>query len=167
MDSFRLGLMTQLSVGDKAPDFTAESTAGTLALSELCRAAEVGVIVFFYPKAMTPGCTREACDFRDSIASLTSAGYTVVGVSADSIPVLQRFAEKESLNFPLICDENREILQSWGAWGQKKNYGKTYEGIIRSTVVVDKNACVTLAQYGIKATGHVARLRKALGLDAD
>lgn len=157
--------MTRLEPGMIAPDFTADSTRGTITLSDLATDSTRGVIVYFYPKASTPGCTKEACDFRDSLSSLASSGYAVVGVSADSIAALERFADKESLSFPLISDPDHEILQAWGAWGDKKNYGKTYVGIIRSTVVIDPDRVVRLAQYNVKATGHVARLRRNLELD--
>lgn len=157
--------MTQLGEGMMAPDFTAESTHGTITLSELLTQAQAGVIVYFYPKALTPGCTTEACDFRDSWNSFQSAGYTVLGVSADPLPLLERFAAKESLNFPLVCDPEHEILRAWGAWGEKKNYGRVYEGIIRSTFVVAPNGRVRLAKYNVKANGHVARVCKELGLD--
>ncbi|MST64403.1 peroxiredoxin [Schaalia hyovaginalis] len=157
--------MAQLSEGAQAPDFMAESTRGTITLSELLAQADEGVVVYFYPKASTPGCTAEACDFRDSLNSFKGAGYTVVGVSADPMPALELFAEKQSLNFPLVSDPEHEILLAWGAWGEKKNYGKVYEGIIRSTVVVGGDGLVRLAKYNVKATGHVARIRKELGLD--
>lgn len=158
--------MAQLSEGAQAPDFTAESTQGTITLSGLLAQAVEGVVVYFYPKASTPGCTTEACDFRDSLNSLKGSGYAVIGVSADPMPALERFAEKQSLNFPLVSDPEHEILLAWGAWGEKKNYGRVYEGIIRSTVVVGRDGLVRLAKYNVKATGHVARLRKELGLDA-
>ncbi|WP_022868325.1 thioredoxin-dependent thiol peroxidase [Schaalia vaccimaxillae] len=157
--------MTQLTTGTPAPSFTADSTSGSLSLADLLDKSQKGVVVYFYPKASTPGCTKEACDFRDSLNSLRSAGYEVVGVSADSKSVLEKFADKESLNFPLVSDPDHEILQEWGAWGEKKNYGRTYVGIIRSTVVVAKDGTVELAQYNVKATGHVARLRRDLGID--
>ena len=157
--------MNVLETGCKAPDFTAETTQGTLSLSDLLASSKRGVIIYFYPKASTPGCTKQACDFRDSLASLTGSGYSVIGVSADSMAALERFTEKQSLTFPLASDPDHEILEAYGAWGEKKNYGRTYVGIIRSTVVVASDGRVTLAQYNVKATGHVARLRKALGLD--
>mgnify|MGYP000845803394 FL=1 len=157
--------MSALEIGCKAPDFTAETTQGTLSLSDLLAASSRGVVVYFYPKASTPGCTKEACDFRDSLASLQGAGYSVIGVSADSMAALERFTEKQSLTFPLASDPEHEILEAYGAWGEKKNYGRTYVGIIRSTVVVNPDGTVALAQYNVKATGHVARLRKALGID--
>ena len=161
----RLALMNALETGCKAPDFTAETTQGTLSLSDLLASSKRGVIIYFYPKASTPGCTKQACDFRDSLASLTGSGYSVIGVSADSMAALERFTEKQSLTFPLASDPDHEILEAYGAWGEKKNYGRTYVGIIRSTVVVNPDGTVALAQYNVKATGHVARLRKALGID--
>ena len=161
----RLALMNALETGCKAPDFTAETTQGTLSLSDLLASSKRGVIIYFFPKASTPGCTKQACDFRDSLASLTGSGYSVIGVSADSMAALERFTEKQSLTFPLASDPDHEILQAYGAWGEKKNYGRTYVGIIRSTVVVDPDGTVALAQYNVKATGHVGRLRKTLGID--
>ena len=157
--------MNALETGCKAPDFTAETTQGTLSLSDLLASSKRGVIIYFFPKASTPGCTKQACDFRDSLASLTGSGYSVIGVSADSMAALERFTEKQSLTFPLASDPDHEILQAYGAWGEKKNYGRTYVGIIRSTVVVDPDGTVALAQYNVKATGHVGRLRKTLGID--
>ncbi|SPT54887.1 peroxiredoxin [Schaalia odontolytica] len=157
--------MNALETGCKAPDFTAETTQGTLSLSDLLASSKRGVIIYFYPKASTPGCTKQACDFRDSLASLTGSGYSVIGVSADSMAALERFTEKQSLTFPLASDPDHEILQAYGAWGEKKNYGRTYVGIIRSTVVVDPDGTVAMAQYNVKATGHVGRLRKTLGID--
>lgn len=157
--------MPRLAVGDTAPNFQLETTQGPLSLDELRAQAHAGVVVYFYPRAMTPGCTKEACDFRDSLNSLRAAGYIVLGVSADSMDKLEKFTQKEGLNFPLASDPNHEVMKAWGAWGEKKNYGKTVIGSIRSTVVVSPGGSVVLAQYGVKATGHVARLRKALGID--
>ena len=157
--------MSALEIGCKAPEFTAETTQGILSLSDLLAASSRGVVVYFYPKASTPGCTKEACDFRDSLASLQGAGYSVIGVSADSMAALERFSKKQSLTFPLASDPEHHVLEAYGAWGDKKNYGRTYVGIIRSTIVVTPDGRVALAQYNVKATGHVARLRKALGLD--
>ncbi|MEN5075230.1 peroxiredoxin [Isoptericola cucumis] len=168
--------MTRLAVGDTAPDLTLDAvlpdpagtgtTTGTFSLAdELAVAGRQGVVVYFYPAAMTPGCTTEACDFRDSLASLQGAGYAVVGVSPDDTAKLATFAERDALTFPLAADPEHAALEAWGAWGEKKNYGKTYVGVIRSTVVVGPDGKVTVAQYNVKATGHVARLRKTLGLD--
>jgi peroxiredoxin Q/BCP len=123
------------------------------------------VVVYFYPAAATPGCTTEACDFRDNLASLGAAGYRVLGISPDPVRKLAAFSEQESLTFPLLSDEDHAVAEAYGAWGEKKNYGKTYEGLIRSTVVVDAEGRVALAQYNVRATGHVAKLRRDLGID--
>lgn len=155
----------RLQVGQIAPNFTIETTRGTTCLDDLVKEASRGVIVYFYPKAGTPGCTKEACDFRDNLNSFKSAGYTVVGISADKMSSLERFQDKQQLNFLLGSDPDHQIMTAWGVWGPKKNYGKVFVGIIRSTFVVGKDQKIVLAQYNVKATGHVARLRKALGLD--
>src|SRR4029078_4999053 len=120
------------------------------------------VIVYFYPAAMTPGCTKEACDFRDSLASLNSAGITVLASSPAQPAKLARFRDKEGLTFPLLSDPDHAVLEAYGAWGEKKLYGKTTVGVIRSTFVVDANGAIEKALYGVKATGHVARLRAAV-----
>ena len=152
--------MPRLTVGDLAPDFTLPTAdGGSVTLSEL---RGQHVIVYFYPAAMTPGCTTQACDFRDNLASLQAAGYAVVGVSPDDLPALAKFVEAEHLTFPLASDPDRSVLEAWGAWGEKKLYGKTVTGVIRSTVVLDPEGRVQLAQYNVKATGHVAKLRKDL-----
>lgn len=155
----------KLEVGQVAPAFKLETTNGPVTLEELVGQAQEGVIVYFYPKAGTPGCTKEACDFRDNLNSLKSAGYTVIGISADSLATLEKFQRKQQLNFLLGSDPDHAVMTEWGVWGTKKNYGKTFLGIIRSTFVVGKDGKLVLAQYNVKATGHVARLRKALGLD--
>lgn len=153
----------RLAVGDRAPDFTLPTAGGgTFTLSD--HRGE-HVIVYFYPAAMTPGCTTQACDFRDNLASLQAAGYTVVGVSPDSPQKLEEFVEKEALTFPLAGDQDRAVMTAWGAYGEKKNYGKVVQGTIRSTVVVGPDGEVEHAAYGVKATGHVARLRTDLGVD--
>lgn len=161
--------MPQLAVGDTAPDFTLPDAAGAdVSLTTLRRSAEHGVVVYFYPRASTPGCTKEACDFRDSLAAWAAAGYAVVGISPDSPRALANFARKQSLPFPLLSDPEHRVMEEWGAWGEKKNYGRTYTGVIRSTVVVDSDGSdgtVRLARYNVRATGHVARLRKELGID--
>lgn len=154
--------MAILIPGDVAPDFTAPTDTGTFSLSEH-RGEKV--ILYFYPQAMTPGCTTQACDFRDSLSSLKSAGYTVVGISSDSPETLAEFREKEGLTFDLVSDEDREIQNAYGAWGNKSLYGRLVNGSIRSTIVVDEEGFVDLAQYNVKATGHVGRLRRALELD--
>ncbi len=155
----------RLEVGQEAPSFTIETTEGEVTLAQLVEAAEKGVIVYFYPKAMTPGCTKEACDFRDNLNSLKGAGYSVIGISADKMTSLQKFKDKDSLNFPLGTDPDHSIMKQWGTYGSKMNYGKVFQGIIRSTFVVGKDGKIEVAQYNVKATGHVARLRKTLGLD--
>jgi peroxiredoxin Q/BCP len=152
----------QLSAGDHAPDFTLTDAFGNLvSLSEL---GGEKVVVYFYPAAATPGCTTQACDFRDNLESLAAAGYRVLGVSPDPQDKLRAFVEQEHLTFPLLSDQDHAVAEAWGAWGEKKNYGKTYEGLIRSTVVVDEAGKVALAQYNVKATGHVAKLRRDLGV---
>ncbi|WP_084074942.1 thioredoxin-dependent thiol peroxidase [Demequina sp. NBRC 110052] len=152
----------RLSKGDAAPDFTAATDEGSFTLSDH---QGKKVILYFYPAAMTPGCTTQACDFRDSLDALNAAGYTVVGISKDSPAKLAEFREKEGLTFTLVSDEDRAVQDAYGAWGLKKLYGKEVEGSIRSTVVVNEDGTVALAQYNVKATGHVAKLRRDLGID--
>ena len=123
------------------------------------------VIVYFYPNAGTPGCTKQACDFSDSLDALQGAGYTVLGISPDSPSRLATFRERDHLTIPLLADEDRSVMNAWGAYGEKKLYGKTVEGVIRSTVVVDEAGQVSHAFYNVKATGHVAKLRRDLGLE--
>ncbi len=155
--------MTRLSPGDPAPDFTLPTDDGsTVSLADL-RGHQV--IVYFYPAAMTPGCTTQACDFTDSFASLQSAGYDVLGISPDSPAKLAKFRARDSLSITLLSDADRSVMKAYAAFGEKKLYGKTVEGVIRSTFVVDENGTVALAQYNVKATGHVAKLRRDLGLD--
>ena len=120
------------------------------------------VVLFAYPQAMTPGCTREACDFRDSEAALTAAGYAVLGISPDEVEKLERFAARDELGYPLLSDPSHETLAAYGAWGPKQNYGRWYEGVIRSTFVIDAAGRIEHALYNVKATGHVARVRKLL-----
>ncbi|MCL3776751.1 MULTISPECIES: peroxiredoxin [unclassified Actinomyces] len=157
--------MPRLAVGDTAPDFTLTDASGAkVRLAALREAADRGVVVYFYPRASTPGCTKEACDFRDSLASWRDAGYEVVGVSPDPQAALARFAENESLPFPLLSDPDHAVMEAWGAWGAKKSYGRVLTGVIRSTVVVDRSGTVTLARYNVKATGHVERLRSELAV---
>jgi peroxiredoxin Q/BCP len=153
----------RLVIGDKAPAFTLKDSSG----QDVSLSPDNGrhTIVYFYPAASTPGCTKEACDFRDSLSSLQSAGYDVVGISPDPVEKLAKFAAKEELTFPLLADEDHAVAEAYGAWGEKKNYGKTYEGLIRSTIVVDPDGQVLLAQYNVRATGHVAKLRRDLKLD--
>jgi len=153
----------RLSTGDRAPEFNLSDAAGnSVALADY-RGQKV--IVYFYPAASTPGCTKQACDFRDSLASLQASGYQVLGVSPDKVSKLEKFVANEELNFPLLSDEDHAVAEAYGAWGEKKNYGRVYEGLIRSTIVVDEEGTVSLAQYNVRATGHVAKLRRDLGLD--
>ncbi len=154
--------MPRLAPGDPAPDFTLPTADGsTVTLSDL-RGRHV--VVYFYPRASTPGCTTQACDFRDSLESLEQAGYTVLGVSPDKPGALTDFAREQGLTFPLLSDPEHRVLEEWGAWGEKTLYGKKNVGVIRSTVVVGPDGKVTLAKYNVKATGHVASLRKALAV---
>lgn len=154
--------MPRLEIGSTPPDFTLPSADGaTVTLSHL---RGQPVIVYFYPAAMTPGCTTQACDFRDNLGVLTAAGYTVLGISPDPVEVLAEFARRDALTFTLLADPDKQVLTAWGAWGEKKLYGKVVTGVIRSTVVLDADGVVTLARYNVKATGHVASLRKALGV---
>ncbi|HEY5515689.1 MAG TPA: thioredoxin-dependent thiol peroxidase [Pengzhenrongella sp.] len=156
-------MTSHLTPGDTAPDFTLPTAdGGSLTLSDL---RGQHVIVYFYPAAMTPGCTTQACDFRDSLAALQGGGYSVVGVSPDPVGKLATFVKRDDLTFPLVSDVDKHVLTAWGAYGEKKLYGKTVTGVIRSTVVVDPDGKVELAQYDVKASGHVAKLRRELGLD--
>jgi peroxiredoxin Q/BCP len=155
---------SKLTEGQTAPDFTLPDAAGTpVSLSDY---RGKHLVVFFYPAAMTPGCTKEACDFRDSLAPLQAAGYEVVGISPDKPEKQTKFIDTYGLTYPLLCDVDRSVMTAWGAYGQKKLYGKTVTGVIRSTVVVAPDGTVELARYNVKATGHVASLTKALGLAA-
>ena len=156
-------MSNRLAPGDTAPDFTLTSDTGEeISLSGL-RGRKV--IVYFYPAAMTPGCTKQACDFTDSLDSLRGAGYEVLGVSKDKPAKLAKFRERDSLTLTLLSDESLETHRAWGAYGEKKLYGKLVNGVIRSTFVVDEEGKVEVAQYNVKATGHVAKLRRDLGLD--
>jgi len=153
---------TRLAPGDTAPDFTlADADGNDVTLSSL---RGQRVVIYFYPAAMTPGCTKEACDFRDSWQSLAAAGITVLGISPDSPAKLRKFRERDSLNFPLLSDEDRKVLEAYGAYGEKMLYGRKSVGVIRSTFVVGADGKIEHAYYAVKATGHVARLRKDLGI---
>ena len=153
----------RLAAGDPAPDFTlADDTGAEVALSGL-RGRKV--VVYFYPAAMTPGCTKQACDFSESLDSLKGSGYEVLGISPDKPEKLAKFREKESLTLTLLSDPDKAVMESYAAFGEKTMYGKTVRGVIRSTFVVDEEGKIELAQYNVKATGHVAKLRRDLGLD--
>ena len=153
----------RLQPGDVAPAFTLPDADG----NQVSLADHKGrkVVVYFYPAAMTQGCTKQACDFRDNLSSLKSAGYQVLGISPDSPEKLAKFRERDAVNFPLLSDPAKATLDAYGAWGEKTMYGKTVTGVLRSTFVLDEDGRVEKAQYNVKATGHVAKLRRDLGLD--
>lgn len=154
----------RLSTGDLAPSFTLSDQSGNaLSLSDY---SGEKVIVYFYPAAMTPGCTKQACDFRDNLASLQAAGFRVVGVSKDSPEKLAKFAERDALSFPLVSDADLSVHKAYGAYGAKNSYGRLLTGTLRSTIVVDETGTVQLGLYNVKATGHVGMLRRKLGIDA-
>jgi peroxiredoxin Q/BCP len=153
----------RLAPGDMAPDFTLPTSDGSdLTLSSL-RGKKV--ILYAYPAAMTPGCTTQACDFRDSLASLKGAGYQVIGISPDKPAKLAQFVERDAITFPLVSNPDKDVLEAYGAYGEKQLYGKTVTGVIRSTFVIDEEGRIEHAFYNVKATGHVAKLRRDLGLD--
>ncbi|KAA0083262.1 thioredoxin-dependent thiol peroxidase [Mycolicibacterium sp. P9-64] len=152
----------RLAVGDTAPAFSLSDADGnTVKLSDYKGRK---VIVYFYPAASTPGCTKQACDFRDSLAQLNDGGLDVIGISPDKPAKLAKFRDTEELTFPLLSDPDREVLTAWGAFGEKSMYGKTVQGVIRSTFVVDEKGKIEVAQYNVKATGHVAKLRRDISV---
>ena len=151
----------RLQPGDPAPEFSLPSDTGeTVSLSDL---RGQRVIVYFYPAAMTPGCTKQACDFSDSLDRLKAEGYTVVGISPDTPEKLASFRQRERLGIVLLSDVDKDVLTTWGAYGEKKLYGKLVHVVIRSTFVFDPDGVLEYAAYNVKATGHVAKLRKDLG----
>jgi peroxiredoxin Q/BCP len=156
-------MTTRLAPGDTAPAFKLSDADGKPVSLKDFRGRKV--VVYFYPAAMTPGCTTQACDFRDSLDSLQAAGYAVVGISPDKPEKLAKFRERDAVTFPLLSDPDRETLQAYGAFGEKTMYGKKVTGVIRSTFVVDEKGKIELAQYNVRATGHVAKLRRDLGVD--
>ena len=153
-----------LEPGNAAPDFTLlDQDERPVSLRDL---RGRGVVLFFYPEAMTPGCTTEACDFRDSLAPLRAAGYTVLGISPDLPEKLRRFRDRDGLTFDLLSDPDHAVHDAYGTWGEKKNSGKVYEGVIRSTFVIGADGVIEHALYNVKATGHVGRVRALVGVDA-
>lgn len=156
--------MTRLAPGDRAPDFTLPDADGNPVSLGDYRGRKV--VVYFYPAAMTPGCTKQACDFRDSLSALNAAGYAVLGISPDKPEKLAKFRERDAVTFPLLSDADKSVLTAYGAFGEKTMYGKTVTGVIRSTFVVDEACKIELAQYNVRATGHVAKLIKDLGIAA-
>ena len=154
--------MPRLEVGDPAPPFSLPAADGSVV--SLADYKGQRVVVYFYPAAMTPGCTTQACDFRDSMDALRAGGVAVLGVSPDAPAKLAEFVKRESLTFPLLSDPGHAVLEEYGAWGEKNLYGRTMIGVIRSTVVIDAEGTIELAKYNVKATGHVAALRKTLGV---
>ena len=154
----------QLSPGDKAPAFTLTDDHGdTVKLSDYKGRT---VILYAYPAAMTPGCTKQACDFRDNLAVLQDAGYAILGISPDKPEKLARFRENDALTFPLLSDPDKAVLTAYGAFGEKKLYGKVVTGVIRSTFVISPTGLIEHAFYNVKATGHVAKLMRDLGIAA-
>jgi peroxiredoxin Q/BCP len=153
---------TRLAPGDKAPSFSLPDADGNKV--SLADFKGRKVIVYFYPAASTPGCTKQACDFRDSLAELNDAGLDVIGISPDKPEKLAKFRDAEKLTFPLLSDPDRKVLTAYGAYGEKQMYGRTVRGVIRSSFVVDEKGTIRVAQYNVKATGHVAKLRRDLSV---
>lgn len=152
----------RLSKGDTAPDFTLpDSDGNSVSLSDY-RGRKV--IVYFYPAAFTPGCTKQACDFQDNLSGINESGIEVLGISPDKPERLAKFRVAEEITYPLLSDPDKTTLAEWGAYGEKKLYGKVVQGVIRSTFLVDENGTIEAALYNVKATGHVAKLRRDLAI---
>lgn len=155
-------MTTRLEPGDAAPDFSLTDDHGnTVSLSDFAGST---LVLYAYPKSMTPGCTTQACDFRDSLDALHAAGVKVVGISPDQPDKLARFRERDAITFPLVSDPDHAVLEAYGAWGEKNLYGKVHVGVIRSTFVINGDGRIDRAMYNVKATGHVAKLRGELGV---
>jgi peroxiredoxin Q/BCP len=154
--------LKRLEIGDKAPDFTLQNHDGNKVKLSSFKGQKV--IVYFFPAALTPGCTKEATDFNDNLKDLTKAGYLVLGVSPDNAEKMAKFQKAHKLKFALLADEDLKVHKSYGAFGTKSMYGRTYEGVLRSTFVVDEKGKIELALYNVKATGHVDSLRKQLDI---
>lgn len=152
----------RLAEGQPAPDFSLQDADGNTVTLSGFRGRSV--VVYFYPAASTPGCTKQACDFRDSLATLNGAGFDVLGISPDKPAKLAKFRDAEGLTFPLLSDVDKSVMTAWGAFGEKQNYGRTVQGVIRSTFIVNPDGTIGKALYNVKATGHVERLRKELGV---
>lgn len=155
-------MTVRLQPGDPAPDFTLTDDRGEQVSLASLRGRKV--ILYAYPAAMTPGCTKQACDFTESLDALRAAGYEVVGMSPDTPEKLARFRERDGLHIVLVSDPSREVLSAYGAFGEKTMYGKTVTGVLRSTFVLDEEGTIQLAQYNVRASGHVAKLRRELNL---
>ncbi|GAA4480063.1 thioredoxin-dependent thiol peroxidase [Microbacterium panaciterrae] len=155
-------MTTRLAPGDTAPEFALEDADGVRTTLDDYRGKNV--VVYFYPKAATPGCTTEACDFRDNLSSLAASGYAVIGISPDEVADIRSFSDAEGLTFPLLADTDTATARAWGVWGEKTVGDRTFDGVIRSTFVLDGDGVVQRAEYGVEATGHVARLRAELGV---
>ena len=155
-------MTTRLAPGDTAPAFSLDDADGARVSLEDYRGRNV--VVYFYPKAATPGCTTEACDFRDSLSSLAAAGYSVIGISPDEVADIRANSDAEGLTFPLLADTDAAVARAWGVWGEKTVGDRTFDGVVRSTFVLDGDGVVQRAEYGVDATGHVARLREELGV---
>jgi peroxiredoxin Q/BCP len=153
----------KLEAGQTAPDFTLLDHAGTPV--SLADYKGKKVILYFYPAASTPGCTKEACDFNDALNPFEKHGYTVIGISPDEPAKLAKFKQNQGLNFPLLSDPDKKTHQTYGAFGEKSLYGRLYKGVLRSTFVLDEQGVIQLALYNVKATGHVTSLRKRLAID--
>lgn len=151
----------KLSVGDAAPDFTlASDTQGDVSLADL---KGQKFVLYFYPKDMTPGCTKQACDFRDNLDTFAERGYAIYGVSPDPVERHAKFREKHDLNFPLLADTDHSVAEAYGVWREKTNYGRTYEGLVRSTFFIDADGTIEAIHDNVRATGHVGRLVRDLG----
>ena len=158
---------TMLEAGHKAPSFKARIQDGTEVSLENILSEGSGLVLFFYPKDSTPGCTREACDFRDAYEIFRSAGYRVMGVSKDSAKSHVRFSENNQLQFDLIVDEDLKVQEAYGVWREKTNYGKTYMGTVRSTFVIDSEGIISIAKYNVRAAGHVERVATEMGITVE
>lgn len=154
--------LQKLEVGTTAPAFTVLDQDGkSVSLADF---KGKKTILYFFPAASTPGCTKEACDFNDNLNPFKDAGYTVLGISPDQVKKLKTFQVNQELNFPLLSDPELDVHKAYGAYGVKKLYGREYTGVLRSTFAIDENGVITLALYNVKATGHVVMLRKLLGI---